>query len=152
MLSQVPKGEGPGAPGNCGPNRKKLLFPSFGRQCFRRFRFTSFGLYRRGNEHDEYNREDQEKREQDQQDFHVIRPFGDILTTRINNSSFALLAERNFSRNVPDTQITSFANSFSGHTLLTRPSLGPPSSSSTLFGRFAWLPGSTLPACTGYSQ
>ena len=42
------------------------------------FRFTSFGLYRRDNEHDKYNREDQEKRDQDQQDFHSIRPFGDI--------------------------------------------------------------------------
>ena len=65
-------------------SRKTLLFPCFGRHCLRLFRFTSFGLYRRGNEHDEYNREDQEKREQDQQDFHAIRPFGGHLTTRIN--------------------------------------------------------------------
>jgi hypothetical protein len=80
-----------------------LLFPCFARQCLRLFRFTSFGLYRCGNEHDEYNREDQEKREKDQQDFHFVRPFGEDLTTRINNSSFAILAEREISRNVPDT-------------------------------------------------
>ena len=48
------------------PKRKILLFPCFGRQCLRLFRFTSFGLYRRGKKHDKYNREDQVKREQDQ--------------------------------------------------------------------------------------
>ena len=66
-----------------------MLKLCFGSHSLRLFCFTSFGLYRRGKQHDEYNREDQEKREQDQQDFHVIRPFRGNLTTPINNSSFA---------------------------------------------------------------
>ena len=87
---------GSGNPTALRPKRKILFFPCFGRQCLRLFRFASFGLYRRGNEDDEYNREDQERREQDKQDFHFIRPFVGHLTTRLNNNNFASLAEREF--------------------------------------------------------